>query len=412
MREEKRIGDFGFFVDSIELVTVKKETKTTPQKIMINSESQKLNLLMAANMHQTFNTGMFTNEQDLKSIILWVGYENSEKESPHLAISFQYCKLTSLEAKLKSLEKSKSQNIRIILNREIVKDLEKTKENFLQTITKFKLSILSVKFENEDDLKLFGLFYPYYFSSPNDYFENAPQLSIARKLESKVVRFKYIIPIDVEPITEKESVFDLFDNEKRNALGSSFQLKIQDKLEKSIVKYNLNNLKFLCNEVLLKKHLEFFEKQKELNKREDKKIRFPNSFFAYYPTKNEKWKIFEEGAESNELGLDFIGNGIYLTTFPQKAIDEMLKNEEIKAYIKKTGTINLIAGYCIPGETVRVEDKKTRKGLDLESDANFIRIDNKDIPVDEKEDQYYDWIVVKDKHQFYPCFELSLRIKN
>jgi hypothetical protein len=187
-------------------------------------------------------------------------------------------------------------------------------------------------------------------------------------------------------------------------------------LEKSTVKYNLNKLKlkFLCNEVLLKKHLEFFEKQKELNKREDKKIRFPNSFFAFYPTKNlnEKWKIFEEGAESNELDLDFMGNGIYLTTFLQKAIDEMLKNEEIKAYMEKNGIINLIAGYCVPGETLRVEDKKTRKGLNLEKDANFIRIDNKDIPVDEKEDQYYDWIVVKDKHQFYPCFELSLRIKS
>jgi hypothetical protein len=198
MSEEKRIGN----VESFELVTVKKETKTSQQKIMINSESQKLNLLMAANMHQTFNTGMFTNEQDLKSTILWVGYETLEKESPHPAIIFQNCKLKSLEAKLKSLEKIKSQNIRIILNREIVKDLKEKKEYFLETITKFKLSILNVKFENEDDLNLFGLFYPYYFSSPYDYFENAPQLSIT-KLESKVVKFKYIIP-DKEPITERK----------------------------------------------------------------------------------------------------------------------------------------------------------------------------------------------------------------
>jgi hypothetical protein len=414
MSEEKVFGEVGFNVHSYEIVTLQKKDT---QKILINTEIQKEYLLMAANMHQTFNTNVFTNEQDIKSIVLWVGYDDMENESPHKAINFQHCKLESLEKKLLN---TKFKNIRIILNPDIIKlkDLKNIKKKFLITIEKFQISILSVKFHDPSDLDLFGLFYPYYFSSPVDFFSHAEPLSISKK-ESQKVKFKYILTRKKNPHndddSEIKSPFKLFDAEKISAFGSCFELKIKEKLLKSLEKFEIIKLKFLCNEILLKKHLEFFEdkKKEEISKHYDEKIRFPNSIFVYYPTENldEKWKIFEEGAVEKELGMDFIGNGIYLTTFPQKAFDVMVQNKKIKSSMDdQSGSINLIAGYCIPGDTIKVYDS-SRKGLDIEKDANFLRIDNKNIPVDEKDDQHFDWLAVKNKNQFYPCFELALRLK-
>jgi hypothetical protein len=207
---------------------------------------------------------------------------------------------------------------------------------------------------------------------------------------------------------------ELFEVEKRNAISETFTSKIKDKLKDA--NYNIKEINILCNENLLKSHLEFFNEMKERFKSQnDNIIRFPKPILCYYPTwkmDDEIWEIFAYGPQENEFEEDTNGVGVNVTTFPENAIQLMMKKKEFKLNMEEKKDVKLIVGYCILGEFEKIIDGETRKGIRPEKNSNFVRIDKKNEPVEEKEDQHFDWIVLKERRQFYPCFEVILRLQN
>jgi hypothetical protein len=356
---------------------------STPTKIP-NEDKKNLD------MQQTNETGIFEMKPTLFTKLILVGYGNGDSK---VTQEFESCKLHQLGSKIKS---NLGKEIRLVLNPTLKNDFKfnpTLKEDFLKNI-KGKISILDTRFYDQMDF-WFQSFYPNYFSLANDF---------KGFKEYKNVKSKKIFPI-----LESDELFEV---EKKTAISETFMSKIQDKLKDG--NYSLQGLNLFYNEKLLKDHLEFFNKIREtiIESHDDKIIRFSKPVFCYCPTNKmgeDLFKIFELGAQECVFGMDSNGKGFYVTTFLENAINLMMENnEEFQMKMEKRKEFKLIAGYCIPGEFEKIVDGDTRKGLQPEKNSNFVRMNQKNEPVEDKDDQHFDWLVLKEKRQFYPCFEVIL----
>jgi hypothetical protein len=122
-------------------------------------------------MQETCDTGIFEKKPSLSTKLIFVGYANHQiPEFFKSCLPCESCLLYKLDSKLQKSKNPKNE-IRLVLNPNIKKDLESNKKEFLETIKKYNISILDTKFFDQMD-DCFQSFYPNYFSLSNDFFKN------------------------------------------------------------------------------------------------------------------------------------------------------------------------------------------------------------------------------------------------
>jgi len=140
-------------------------------------------------------------------------------------------------------------------------------------------------------------------------------------------------------------------------------------------------------------------------------------------------KVFEEGfyevPKQFKLDPGWYGSGWYLTTYPQYAIHYInYKGVDDKVGFKVMQvdeTAKVVAGFVLPGKSYKITNMDFY-GKELEEgyDSHIVRVKfqldkffntgKKDFfPVNDKNEELADEIVVSNKYQFLPCFEVTFK---